>query len=188
MPSDLVDLLQNVLAGLLTGGASAGTTFLAVFRDLRNKLQELEKKVGVIPGLEEAIKGLRRRIDGWEDEPPTWAKRLLNRSRNSSLNDLDDLREIETRVERLGRDLSQRLRRMEDEFGELDRDTRSSIVGIETFLSKEEYLRDQNDRLKEIGQFRESLGQINGMIRGILATMNAEPPRKSSGNLPATRR
>ena len=176
--NELTEILQNVVAGLLTGGASAGTTVLAVFGDLRRKTHELEVKVASVPALEEAVQALRRRIDGWEDDPPSWAKRLLTRTRTSALTDLDSIREVEDRVDRLARDLSGRLRRLEEEFGDLDRETRSSIVGIETFLSREDYLRDQNERLKEISQFKEELASINGMIRGILATMNADPPKR----------
>src|SRR5579862_3952934 len=93
------DLLPQIIAGILTGGAGAATSFLGVFRKTKSRLAELEETVGkedpvrtgfhlTIGALEEAVKKIRREMESWDDDPPNWAQRLVARHDRNSSQDL----------------------------------------------------------------------------------------------------
>jgi len=172
-----VDFLPSIIAGLISGSATALTILLSVVSNVKKNRQEANRKMDAIPMLEEQLASLRRQIGSWEEEPPTWSKRLLARSRTSTLTDLDAIRGAEDRIDRLFTEVKSRIRRLEERFEDLDQETRDSIVEIRDFLTREEYLRDQAERAEEVARFRESWAALNSMMRGVLATMGSEAPK-----------
>jgi hypothetical protein len=161
--------ITSVVAGLLTGGTSAGTTFLAVFRDIKKKIGDLETAVGSdktdpktglffsVALLLEQVRKIRREIDEWEDYPPEWAQRAARRSSvNTEAQD-----ELERRIEQKLAVFSRRLNQIEND-----------LTNIEArFVSRDLYDDDSRRRASEIEKIRDSLATASSWQRGILAAL-----------------
>jgi hypothetical protein len=196
---DISSIVQTVVTGLLAGGASAVTTVGASWKDFKKRLAALEEKVGhpgtstevrtgfffVIHNLEESLrtqvnevvdghKKLRREVDGWSDDPPAWAQRLVRSRTGSSIN-LEIFQELEGRVDARIKSLNERVKHLEES---LDEQTRRAKRG--EYISEEEYKEDSRKRSEELAKIRENLSVTNGFLRGVMAAMgyidNEEPP------------
>jgi hypothetical protein len=165
------DFVRSIVAGLVTGGASATTTFLTVFRGVKGQVTNLESKVGSpldpksglylsLANLEDTVRRLKRDIDGWEDHPPDWAKRLINRVKVNASSDLSTLVDIESRVDA-------RLRSFHDRLSNLEDDHESVPSGF----SREEFLAETKHRALEISEMRKEIAVVNGLLRGILLAL-----------------
>jgi hypothetical protein len=173
------DVLITLATALATGGAGALTTSLAFFRDIKKRLKELEEKVGTDTeprtGLHllarqagDIARGVQRKIEGWEDNPPEWAVRLVNRSRTSTLTGVE--REIEDRLDGKLRDVVRRLRDVENGVDQVERSSQVDIIPTE-FVRRDEYQKDSKERSEEVQALRRELAAANGMLRGVLASM-----------------
>jgi len=184
---DLPTILQGVASGLLTGGASAGTTFLAVFKDIKKRITDLEKGLGdndsepatglygTVDGLSKSLRALRNEIDSWRDSPPDWLVRIAQRANRASQSN-EQLHEFEDRIfQRLKRvedDLDRREERLHDEIGK-------SSPEFKTFVHREEYEEDSRRRAVEIRKIHENLKSANSFLRGVMAALgylDPEPP------------
>lgn len=172
------DVVKAVVSGLVMGGSSAAMTFLTVFRNIKKRVETLEENLGsqtdpktglhlVVSSLEDTLRRVRREIDGWEDHPPEWAKRLVTRARVSSSSDLNTVVDIESRVDA-------RIRSFHERLAVLEQASPSSTSGG---MSREEYLEDVNQRTTEISQLREQVAAVNGLLRGILVALGRDPER-----------
>jgi hypothetical protein len=172
--ADGTELARTIVSGLLSGGATAATTFLTVFRSTKSRLASLEERVGspieprsglflAIGNVEDALRRLKRTIDDWDDHPPDWAKRLVNRSHAATATDLSALIDLEGRID-------DRLRKMNARILALE-----STPAQANALTREEYLEDSARRAREIGEIREEAAAINGLLRGILVALGTDP-------------
>jgi gas vesicle protein len=203
-------IIPQIIAGILTGGAGATTTLLGVFRKTKERLKALEELVGQdgsegplrtgiflsIQALEETTKKLKREIESWEDTPPKWAERLLGRARLSSSSDLTGQVQFEESIQRSLRSFNERLSRAEED---LEKDMRRVQEDIERQLSedngsrlitREEYLRDSRTRAEEMLKLREQLATVNGMLRGVMTALGIIDPvtgKPSSPSIPIVR-
>ena len=197
--SDLSQLVQMVVSGVVTGGAGAATTVLAFFREIRGRIEKLEKMVGSagsavdpktglflitdqlstqVRGLEESLKKFRRDVDAWEDDPPEWLARVLTRRTGLSSFSLD---EIEQHFEARLKAATDKLKRLEEAIS----DTQDQVSRLqtemshdmETLVQSKDYEEDSRRRADEIRRIQENLHTANGFLRGVMAALGyTEPP------------
>ena len=169
--SDGTDILRTVIAGLITGGTSAATTFLTVFRNVKKQVADLEDRIGSstdpktglylsVATVEDSLRRLKRDIDGWEDQPPEWAKNLVNRAKVKASNDLNAVVDIESRVDT-------RLRSFQERLSSLEKERPTS-------LSREEFFQESRESQLEISEIREEMAAINGLLKGVLVALGKE--------------
>jgi hypothetical protein len=185
--ADLTHVIESVVGGLLTGGTSAVTTFLTVVKDTKKRLALLEEKVGTVDPktgiylalslVEDTTKKLRREVDSWEDDPPDWAKRLLARTRMSSSNDLSGQIQFEDRMDRNMKEFRDRLKRVEDDIEakieRIEHEVETQLPGQShgRVVSRDEYVKDSQQRAEEMLKIREQLATANGLLRGVLSAL-----------------
>lgn len=198
---DLTSLLQSLVPGLLTGGSAAGTTFIGVFKNIRDRILKLEKALGdpdsepptgfyySIDMLTKSVRSLRNEIDSWRDSPPDWLVRMVTRAARGSMTNehmVDFEQRFESRLngfksslQRLEEDLDRRERRLEEEIGK-------SSPEFQGIVMREEYDRDSVQRADELRKIRESLKATNSFLRGIMAAMGYVDPEPSATAVPST--
>lgn len=198
--ADVSKIIESVVGGLLTGGMSAATTFLTVFKDIKKRVTSLEERLGTadpktgvylaLSFVEDGTKQLRRKVDGWEDDPPDWAKRLLARSRSTSSNDLSGQIAFEERVDRNMKEYRDRLKRVEDDIEakieriEREVEKRMSAKGTSHGVTREEYVKDSQTRAEEVIKIREQLATANGLLRGVMSALgyiDTDKPKSPGG-------
>ena len=172
--ADTTDLIKTVVSGIITGGTSAATTFLTVFRAVKKQVADLEEKVGsstdpktglylTVSTVEDNLRRLRRELTEWDDQPPDWAKRLVQRAKVSSANDLNTIVDIESRVDA-------RLRSFQDRLTVVENGQKKT-----TAMTREEFLEDSARRAREVGEIREEIAAVNGLLKGILVALGRDP-------------
>jgi predicted RNase H-like nuclease (RuvC/YqgF family) len=181
-------LIQTVLSGVVSGGGSALTAFAATFRDIKKRLKALEEKVGadgadgnpktglylVVERLDEIARKVKKELDSWEEDPPEWLLRLVNKAaRNSSVN-MEHSGELERVFEGRFRTSASNLQRLDEKLQNLQGQ-------LEDTIGRAEYERDSRKRSeemsKELTSLREQLATINGLLRGIMTGMGyIDPP------------
>lgn len=169
--SDSSDILRTVISGLITGGTSAATTFLTVFRNVKKQVADLEEKLGSsvdpktglflqIQTVEDTLRRLKREIDEWDDHPPEWAKQLVNRAKVKASNDLSTVVDIESRVDA-------RLRSFQDRLSSVEKDRPKGPT-------REEFLEESREHQLEMSEIREEMATINGLLKGILVALGKD--------------
>lgn len=178
--SDTVPLIQTILSGLLSGGGSAVTAFAAVFRDIKKRLNALEGKLGndgtdqnpktglflQVERFDETVKRLKKDVGAWEDDPPEWLIRLINRTVRSTSVNLEHFHELEVLIEKRSRTNAQSIASVDER---LDKD----------FIERADYERDVRMRGEELSKLREQMAATNGLLRGIMAALDYTDPAKS---------
>lgn len=165
----------QIITGVLTGGAGAVSTFAAVFRGIKKRIDALEKQLGsdanpktglflVNERMEETLSALKKEINRWPDDPPDWLIRLIKRTVTSSSMSLDLTSEIERQAEVRHRTITSQLTRLEEQLDDL----RSSLKHR---ITREEFERDGRKRAEELSKIRETLGTVNGLLRGVMTAM-----------------
>lgn len=173
--ADLEKIIEGIASGLLTGGVSVATTLLAVFRDTKKRISDLEKRLGLdkedeetglflqFKTLSESFRKLKREVEGWDEDPPAWAVKLYGRARSNSSIDLNHQREYEERIELRVRELSSKLRSIEEDV--------KNLPSTDRFITHDEYHEDSQKRGEEIARIRTNLASANGMLRGVMAAL-----------------
>jgi hypothetical protein len=116
----------------------------------------------------------------------------MGRARTNSSNDLTLQRDFEERIERVVRSHNERLSRAEDDFEtkirrieeDMSRDLDSAVEPTGKLLTREEYIRDSQQRSEEMQRVREQLATANGLLRGVMATLGIIDPPKLPPKLP----
>lgn len=178
-------LLQTIISGVISGGASAGTAFAAVFRDIKKRLKALEEKVGddgadgdpktglflVVERLDEIARKVKKEVDSWEEDPPEWLLRLINRAARSSSVNLENHAELERLIEQRARINAQAIRALEERLDGLQKT-------LDNYVERAEYEHDARTRSEELSSIREQLATANGLLRGIMTAMGYIDPTK----------
>ncbi len=182
-------LIQTIISGVISGGASAGTAFAAVFRDIKKRIKALEEKLGedgadgdpktglflVVERLDEIARKVKKEMDSWEEDPPEWLLRLVNRAARSSSVNLEHHSELERLVE-------QRFRTNRESIQRLEQHLRDGQQKFEDFIGRGEYEKDARQRSEELSSIREQLATANGLLRGIMTAMGyIDPTKKRPG-------
>jgi chromosome segregation ATPase len=173
--ADSTSLIQSLLSGLISGGTTAGTAILAVFRDLKSRLSSLETKVGsdgdvktglflFVDRLDESVRKLKRELESWQDDPPDWLIRMINRGRSTNSFSLEHHHELEQLVEARYKNTSVMIRRLEQEIEDMRK-------RLDSLVDRAEYERDGRIRNEEVAKFREQLATVNGLLRGVMTAL-----------------
>lgn len=173
-------LIQSIISGVISGGGAAATGFLAVFRDIRKRLKELEEKLGsdedpktglflVIERMDEVLKKLKRETDGWADDPPEWLIRMVNRVARSSSINLEHHHELETLVEQRFKTNAANIRRLEEILERVEK-------SLGDFVTRAEFERTGRERSEELAKVREQLATANGLLRGVMTALGYIDP------------
>lgn len=166
-------LVETVVSGVLTGGATAATTIWGFFRTTKERLEKLESLVGkpdpksgmllAVQLLQDALARLQEQFEKLEER----VKRQDEWGAVGSVRTpmpfqspfVDDGRQ---------REILRRLTDLEDEMKRLDR-------RIEGWSSDLEEMDEK--RSSGISKLREELASVNGLLRGLMAAMDFEPRR-----------
>lgn len=186
----IVETLVGALPGLAAGGASAVTTLLTFARDMKKRLTDLEVKLGLneeprtglyqsVWVIEESLKRLKRELEGWNDEPPDWAKRMVSKNRSSSQMGLDHMLEVEQRIDQKIQTFNTRIKGYQDELEAVASRLKKLEQGLEEdecpdsgkLITRVEYERDSQHKAEDLLLIRESLATANGLLRGVMAAM-----------------
>lgn len=203
-------LIGTIVSGVLSGTAGAATTMLAFFKEMRGRIEKLERAIGN-PGsaveprtglylliaqlvdkatvFEDTQKKFRREIDGWEDEPPEWLSRALNRRVSSASIDESQFAEFEKRVDQRVKILTDRVGRLETTISrveELVADLPDQMRhDAEKFVDAGTYETESRKRAEEIRKINENLQTANGFLRGVMAALGyLDAPATSPSSAP----
>ena len=191
--TDWTEIIGSLTTGLLSGGATALTTLMGVFRDLRKRIRILEEFVGHpdslgnlptglhlrvynivrrLTEIEDLLRKMQKDLEDLEDEPPDWVVSMVNRARTASSTNMELQQDFENRIEGRLRSLRDRFtREIEDLQRELQ-DIREDFRNLDNvYLQKDVYTKDSQRRSVEISRIKENLASVNGLMRGILAAM-----------------
>jgi len=185
--ADMNTLIQTLVSGALTGGAGAATTIIAFFKDARKRIETLEKALGN-PGssidprtgiylvleqiggnlakAEEFARKLRKEVDGWEDDPPDWAVRLMRSGggRQGSFTN-EAYHDLEARMDQRYRQVVDRLQEVENTVDQTMRRLRADYV------ERSAYEEDRRKREEELRKVKDNLHTANGFLRGVMAAL-----------------
>jgi chromosome segregation ATPase len=182
----LSGLIETIVSGAVTGGAGAATTLVAFFRDVRKRVEAIEKAIGsagssieprtgiylVLEQLgdgltraEDLAKKVRKEIDGWEDDPPNWAIKLLTRGQRTGSFTNEALHDTEQRIEQRVRGLMDRLQELENTMDQTMRKIRVD------YIERAAYEEERRKRDEELRKVKENIHTANGFLRGVMAAL-----------------
>lgn len=154
MAFSLESLLESVIPSVLSGGGAAVSTIIAFFRDLRSRIETLEKRLGsledrngiifAIHHLEEQVRQLR------EDAQPARAGRL------QSYNDLSEAAPWAGLQRRMS-ELEERIERLEGKLKKL--------------VTEEDFEASDKARAAEIATVRTTLAEVKGLLQGLQSAL-----------------
>lgn len=174
MAFSLDHILESVVPAVISGGGTAISTILAFFRDIRKKIEELEKKVGSIDGksgllysmhlAEESIKKLREQLEERDHHDPQ-----VRRRTSSFTNEFipwDEIQDfIKKEVARHLQDLEERLEKLEGK--------------VKKLVSEEDFEQADHARAGEIAQVKHTMAEIRGLLQGLQAALGLiKPPSR----------
>ncbi len=172
-------LVETILSGVLTGGATAASTIYGFFRSTKERLDKLESALGKSEprsGFFLAIQALNEglgKIQTHMEDMNLRVKRLeewgtVGVIRTPMPFDPHAQGDSEARW----RDIQRRMGDLEDNVKRLER----RVDGWNTDIAKVDERRSQ-----ELGRVREEMASVNGLLRGLMAALDYEdrpgPPR-----------
>lgn len=206
------NIVQTIISGLVSGGAGAATTMLAFFKEMRGRIERLEKSVGTqgsaveprtglyllvaqlgdqVKIVEDALKTFKREVDRWEDDPPEWLTRALNRRASATAFNTEHLEDFEQRVEQRVKLAADRVKRLEDALSHMQEQVenlpdRFSRETGDRFVDVETYEQESRKRADDIRRIQENLNTANGFLRGVMAALGYLDPPPASPPTPPT--
>jgi Glu-tRNA(Gln) amidotransferase subunit E-like FAD-binding protein len=175
MAFSLDNLLESVVPAVISGGGTAISTILAFFRDIKKKIEELEKKVGSIDGksgllysmhlAEEGIKKLKEQLEERDHHDPPQARRRSGSFTNEFVpwDEIQDF--IKKEVARHLEDLEERLEKLEGK--------------VKKLVTDEEFEQADHARAGEIAQVKHTMAEIRGLLQGLQAALGLiKPPNR----------
>jgi hypothetical protein len=157
-------LLGSLITAILSGGGTAFTTVFALFKDLRKKVEELEKKVGsfesktgisyAVVKLEESLKDLRRDTDETTDA----------RRRRPSFLSFDDMLEADTNALP---SLVHRIKGFEAKLREVEENLQRIELKVNRMVSESDFESADRKRAEEIAGVRNTVFEVKGLLQGL---------------------
>ncbi len=177
--ADLAKILESVLPGLLTGVTTAGTAIVGFFNGVKKQVDDLETRVGkfdpntgsksgiflALYSLQGEVAKMRKEIEGWASNPPTWLINLiLQQASRQSLDThaLED-RIVRRSIEAMTPKLDELFRRVNDLEGSL-----STVVTMESFQEH------SDRRAEEVAKVRELVANMQGILAGMRGYLGIE--------------
>lgn len=174
MAFSLDTILENVVPAVISGGGTALSTIFAFFRDLKKRVDELERRVGSTDArsglffsvslVEESIRQIRNQIDemthgGRWNRVPT----LPSIEGYPSFSNLDSAIQKLSNVEPRLRDLEERCDRIESKFKKM--------------VTEEDFEQSDRQRADEISSVRTTLAEVRGLLQGLQSALGLMKPR-----------
>ena len=173
--------IAQMIAGAVSGGASAFASFAAVFKKIKQRIADIEAKLGsdnhprtglflIIDRFEASLNEIKVDIKSWQDEPPTWLIRTIRRAVSSGAINREDFEQLERLIEQRHRTTAASIARLEDQLNALKT----------SYVSRADYERDARKRVEELAKVREQLATSNGLLRGVMSALGYIDPEKKT--------
>jgi hypothetical protein len=157
-------LVGSLITAVLSGGGTAFTTVFALFKDIKKKIEELEKKVGsfesktgiayAVVKNEEAIKDLKR-----DTEETTDARR-----RRPSFLSFDDMLEADTTALPA---VIHRIKNFEIKLREVEENLQRIDLRVKRMVTADEFETADRKRADEISGVRTTVFEVKGLLQGL---------------------
>lgn len=158
------NLVGSLLTAVLSGGTTAFSTVYGLFKDMRRKVEDLEKKVGSfesksgiaysVTQLESEIRDLKK---GHQEETTD-----ARRKRPSFLN-LEEMIEAEN----AGPLLVQKLRMLEAKVREVEENNQRLELKLKRAITHDEFEQADRQRAKEISEVHSMVSEVKGLLQGV---------------------
>jgi len=167
MAFSLDNLLESVVPAIISGGGTALSTIFAFFRDLKKKVEDLEKRVGSVDNksglaysislVEESVRQVRNQIEGMNNGRWNRPSTLSGLEGFPSLPNLDQAIQRMMTVEPRLRELEERCERIESKFKKL--------------VTEEDFEQSDRQRAEEIATVRTTLAEVKGLLQGLQSAL-----------------
>jgi tetrahydromethanopterin S-methyltransferase subunit G len=158
MSFSLNGLLESIISAIISGGGTALSTMLAIFRDMKKRVEELDKKIGSVDsksGLTFSIHLLEESIKQVKDSIENSNERKSKTGLESYLND-QSIQKIPSFDPRL-REVEERLDIVENKF--------------KRFVTEEDFELSDQKRAEEIMTIKTTLAEVRGLLRGLQSAL-----------------
>lgn len=157
------NLIGSIVTAILTGTGTAFTTVFALYKDVKKKVDDVDKRVGsfesktgisyTVVKLEEALRDLKRDTD-----------ETSSRQRRPSFLSFDDMLEADTTafpslIHRI-KGLEAKLREVEDNLQRLD-------TKVKRMVSESDFEAADRKRAEEIAGVRTTVFEVKGLLQGL---------------------
>lgn len=165
MAFSLDSLLESVIPAIISGGGTAVSTILAFVRDIKRRLDELEKRVGSMEGKAGLVYSMHVAEELLKKLKEDWDDRNQVRGRLPSYSGVDPnnlgpdsgvlskLREFDHRL----KDMEENVERLEGKFRK--------------YVSEDEFEKADRDRASEIATVRTTLAEVRGLLQGLQSAL-----------------
>jgi DNA repair exonuclease SbcCD ATPase subunit len=166
MTFSLDNLLESVVPAIISGGGTAMSTIFAFFRDLKKRIEDLEKRVGSVDNkfglafsvslVEESVRQVRNQIEGMNNG--RWTRPSMTGIEGfPSLPNLDQALQRVMSIEPRLRELEERCERIENKFKKL--------------VTEEDFEQSDRQRAEEIATVRTTLAEVKGLLQGLQSAL-----------------
>ncbi len=159
-------LVENIVTAVITGGGTAVSAILAFFKDVKKRIDDLEKKVGSIESgsglsfkvqaLENSYNALKQEVSNWAIHPPTSLLQVIRSQRTSTHDEFS----IDDRI----RSFENRLKSMEELVEKLERRVKSCV-------DEDEFETADRQRAEEIASVRTTIAEVSGLLKGLQSAL-----------------
>jgi len=171
MAFSLDHLLESVVPAVISGGGTALSTILAFFRDIKKRVEELEKKIGSIDSktglvysihlMEEGLKSVREHYQREQQGDESWPRR-----RPGSF----------TNLESVG--FEERLRKLEGQFKDIEECHERLESKIKRCVPEEDFEQADRQRAEEIAQVKNTMAEVRGLLQGLQSALGLIKPSR----------
>lgn len=159
-------LVENIVTAVISGGGTAVSAILAFFRDVKKRIDDLEKKVGSLENssglvykiqlVENAIQKLSSEVNNWAAHPPESLLNVIRSRRDSTIDEFT----IDGRI----RIFESRLKAMEENIERLERKVGRCVLD-------EDFESADRQRAEEIATIRTTIAEVNGLLKGLQSAL-----------------
>lgn len=157
--ANLSEILQSVIPSALSGLGTAASAVWALFRDIKKKVDDLEKKIGSADSrsglafrvaiLEGELKEIRVQLEG-----------LLYPNRGGRVNTLTGLEGLVPMEQ-----VTQKFSNVESRLIDLEERVERTEAKIKKFVTESDFAEADKERAKEISSIRETISEVRGMLQ-----------------------
>lgn len=159
-------LIENIITAVISGGGTAVSAIYAFFKDVKKRLDDLEKKIGSVESgsglsfkvqnLEASYASLKSEVTNWANHPPA---SLLQVFRSQRISTHDEFT-IDDRI----RSFESRLKVMEETVEKLERRVKSCV-------SEDDFEDADRERAEEIASVRTTIAEVSGLLKGLQSAL-----------------
>lgn len=158
------NLIGSIVTAILTGTGTAFTTVFTLYKDIKKKVDDIDKRVGTFESktgisytvvkLEEALRDLKRDTDETANSRQRWPSFLS----------LDDMLEADTTALP---SLVHRIKGFEAKLREIEDNLHSLDLRVKRMVSESEFEAADRKRAEEIAEVRTTVFEVKGLLQGL---------------------